>query len=144
MIKEKKELHGETAEACGKVLKRVSGAVACGVVDLKQKRLLAIRCLSRFSREEQEALIPAVIKLLRGSGLTRLEKAVWAGAAGMPKEEPGETQEIQMTFQGNTCFAKTVKEGQAAIFLVTKRTGNIGMAWVQLKSLVPAIASLIS
>lgn len=134
---------GQMNEACKKVLDSVGDAIACGVVDLERREVIVIAHIPHFSDKQQESTILAIMNLFRGTNAMQLAAQVHEqlGKSGIKEKD---FREIQIAFQNNFYFAKTIKTGKAAILLITKENTNIGMAWVQLKSVIPIIEPLIT
>jgi hypothetical protein len=47
--------------------------------------------------------------------------------------------EIQLSTTSTLHFAKTLAEGKVAVMLITNRSTNLAMAWVQLRSTLPTV-----
>jgi len=52
-------------------------------------------------------------------------------------------EELHITAAHNFHFAKVIKGGKAVIMLITKKTTNIGMGWVNVKQAVPELEPLV-
>lgn len=129
-------------DACKKVLDSVGSAYACGVVDLERKAVLEIVHVPQFSDAQQKMTTQAIMHLFRGTNARQLANQVHVQIGKASTQEKG-FREIQMAFQENFYFSTTIKAGRAALILVTPENTNIGMAWVQLKSVIPIIEPLI-
>ncbi len=129
-------------EACKKVLDSVADAIACGVLDLEHRNTLEVAHIPQFSNEQQEVTSQAIMNLFQGTNARQLAHQVHAQLGKQDTEEK-DFNEIQMAFQKHFYFSKAVKSGKAAVLLITKETTNIGMAWVQLKSIIPVVEPLI-
>ena len=130
-------------DACKKVLESVGNALVCGVFDLERKQVIEIVHVPEFSDVQQEMVTRAIMNLFRGINAKLLANRAHAQIGKPVMKEKG-FREIQMAFEENFYFSKTIKNGNAALILVTKENTNIGMAWVQLKSVIPIVEPLIS
>jgi hypothetical protein len=60
-----------------------------------------------------------------------------------PSAEADRTfHEIHLTSLDRFHFTKTMKGGNCAIVLVTKKSANIGMGWAHLKAIIPTVDPL--
>lgn len=132
----------KTERICKKVLHFVSGAIACGIVDLRKREVLEIHHLSEFSPEQNEATTSVFINLFCSPHQSQLAQTV-LNQRDKPSHPPSDTQEVQMSFDQASYFGKTIKNGNAAILLVTKRGSHTGTAWAQLRSVIPILEPLI-
>ncbi len=129
-------------DACKKVLDGVGDALVCGVFDLERKQAIEIVRVPEFSDVQQEMVTRAVMNLFRGINAKLLANRAHE-QVGKPVMKGKGFREIQMAFEENFYFSKTINNGNAALILVTKENTNIGMAWVQLKSVIPIVEPLI-
>lgn len=129
-------------DACNKVLNSVVNALACGVIDLERKIVVEMAHLPQFSAKQQEITTQSIMNLFRGQNAKKLSVMVHA-QLGKSTSKEKDFKEIQMATQKNFYFSKAIKSGNAALILVTKENTNIGMAWVQLKSIISIIEPLI-
>ncbi len=134
---------GSMADACKNVLNCFRGAVACGVIDLDQKKVLEVRILPQFSTKKAVAMTDVIINLFQGTCARQLAQILKTQASESNNDVREDFKEIQMTFKQHIYFAKPIKNGSVVIFLVTKKTINIGMAWVRLRSIIPVVGRLI-
>ncbi|MBN4054656.1 hypothetical protein JYT87_03005 [Nitrospira defluvii] len=132
----------KTEKICKKVLHFVSGAIACGIVDLRKKEVLEIHHLSEFSPEQNKATTSVFIELFCSPQQSQLAQIV-LDQHDKPSHHLSNTQEVQMSFDQASYFGTTIKNGTAAILLVTKRESHIGTAWAQLRSVIPILEPLI-
>ncbi len=133
----------EINKACKKVLNSVEDAVVCGVIDLNQSKLIAVSSAKAFSEDQKGVITKAMTNLFQGTGAIVLAQ-MSHNQLKISNEEEQPFQEIQMAFEDNFYFAKTIKNGKAAIVLVTKEKTNIGMAWVRLRSIISIVEPLVN
>jgi len=129
-------------DACKKVLESVVGGLACGVLDLEREIVIEMSHVPQFSAEQKKVTTLRIMNLFRGDSGKKLS-AMIRTQLGKSESNENDFKEIQMATQKNFYFSKTIKSGNAAILLITKEKANIGMAWVQLKSIIPIIEPLI-
>jgi hypothetical protein len=77
------------------------------------------------------------VSLLRGPVPARID-ALLGG-----KPDAAGSDELHLATGEQLTFGKVVKDGRAAVLLITARTTSIGMAWAQLKAQLPALEALI-
>ncbi|WP_394829679.1 response regulator [Pendulispora albinea] len=133
---------GKIDDACREVVRKVDGAVACGVVDLDTGMLLGIHNVSPYTQTLNEIVAAATMDLFRGPNVGRIEQLVRAHRK-IPENGAHYFQEIHMTSEHNYHFAKTIKQNRAVIMLVTKKNTNVGLGWAQLKESIPLVEPLV-
>jgi len=130
---------GKIDDACREVIEKLDGAIACGVVEVETGAVLGIHCATE-PVDALDGMVSATAELLKGPHIGRIEEI----AGGQQKEgDTGYFQEVHITSEHNCQFARTIKDGKAIVVLVTAKTTNIGMGWAHLKSIIPAIETLI-
>jgi hypothetical protein len=120
-------------EACREVVDSVDGALACGVVDLVTGMVLGIYPISESVSELNDVVATVGMEMFRSEENTRVERLVQSGR-GTAFDVPYYFDEVDIASSSRHHFAKTIKEGKAALLLVTEKTANIGMGWAQVKS----------
>ena len=133
---------GKIDDSVKKVVELTEGAVACGIVDLSTGMLLGIYNTAGYTQTLNEIVAAATMDLFRGSNLDKIQKAV-RSHRGIPEDGSHYFQEIHITSEHNFHLAKVIASGKAVIMLVTKKSTNIGMAWAQLKSVIPDVEPLV-
>jgi hypothetical protein len=128
---------GKIDEACKEVVNNVEGAVACAVVELETGRLLGVHAPERQQAFNQA--IAAVTKdLLRGPKTGRIEQLIRARLGGSVGRE-GPVHEVHIMSNDNYHCAKALKDGRAAVMLVTHRAANVGLGSAQMKAVLPKV-----
>ncbi len=127
---------------CKKVLHFVGGAIACGIVDLNKRTVMELHHLPEFSPKQIETTTAVFIELFSSPHRSQLARAV-LDQFDRPMENHSDVQELQISFDQTSYFGKTIKNGNAAIILVTKKSSHSGTAWAQLKSIIPVLDPLI-
>lgn len=128
--------------ACSKVVNSVDGGVACAVVDLDAGILLGLHHASGGSNELHEAIVTLAIDLFRGPNVGRIEQMVRAHR-GVPENGAHYFDEVQLSSKRNLHFVKALRGGRAVILLITEKTTNLGMGWLQLRSVIPSLEPLV-
>lgn len=130
-------------DACQNVVRRVNGAVACGVVDLDSGFVIGLHDSPGWGAEVHEALASAALELFRGARVTEFERSI----RQLRGEEHGPEHyfnEVQLTSRDNFHFAMVLRGGQAVLMLVTEKTTNVGMGWAQLRAAVTEVEELLA
>lgn len=127
-------------EACRDVVTSVDGGIACGVVDLESGLLLGGHVSGGYPQGLGDIVASAAMELFRGANVGRIERVVRSRRVAAEARAPG-LEEVHATSQDSFHFAKVIKGGRAAIVLVTRKTTNQGMVFVQMKLAVPKIES---
>lgn len=129
-------------EACKAVTEEIDGAAACGVIDLDTGMILGSFSSAEFSQELNELVAIATVELFRGPTITRIEQGV-RSHYGLQENGARYVQEFYVAAGQTSHFARTIREGQAVLLLITERSTNIGMGWAKLRSASPAIEQLV-
>ncbi len=135
-------LGNQIEEVCKKVLHGVGSAVACGVIDINKREMRHLSSSPLFQKEKKEVITERMIDFTGGEALKALLETA-CHQLKIQKKEEDYYKEVQIAFEHNFYFAKTIKEGRVILFLVTQDKTNIGMAWVRLRSIVPTLEFLI-
>lgn len=133
---------GPIDAACAKVVTSVDGAVACAVVDLDAGILLGLHPAGGASTELHDAVVTLAVDLFRGPNVGRIEQMVRAHR-GTPENGVHYFDEVQISSKHNLHFVKALRGGRAAILLITEKSTNLGMGWLQLKSVIPSLEPLV-
>jgi CheY-like chemotaxis protein len=128
--------------ACMKVVSSVEGGVACGVVDLDAGILLGLHTVAGSSRELHEAVVTVAVDLFRGPHVGRIEQMVRAHRS-VAENGAHYFDEVQISSKNNLHFVKALRGGRAVIMLITEKSTNLGMGWLQLKSVIPSVEPLV-
>mgnify|MGYP002777854777 CR=1 FL=1 len=133
---------GKIDDACKGVVDEISGALSCGVVDLRSGLLLGIFNRSQYTESLNEIVAAAAMDFFRGPNLSRIEQLV---RAHRRVREDGEHyfEEIHIASKHNFHFMKVIKHGRAVLVVVTDKGTNVGMGWVQLRTHVATIEPFV-
>lgn len=129
-------------DACENVVKSVSGAVACGIVDLRNGDLIGIHNAANYSPGHNAVVAAATMDLFRGSNVVRTEQLV-RQHRGVPEDGEHYMDEVFMSSKHLYHFAKVIADNDAVIMLVTRKTANLGLGWAQLKAAIPKVEPLV-
>ncbi len=130
--------HPDLDTACENVVSFVAGAMACALVDLETGGQLGYFEKAASGQAVAAALPRATLELFRGAAAVQLERMV-RELRGDTEEGDHYLSEVQVSTTSTLHFAKTLAAGQVAVMLVTNRSTNLAMAWVQLRSTLPVL-----
>lgn len=133
---------GEIEKTCKGVLDRVPGSIACGIIDLGGKKVVEVHHPFQFPPEQRDVTTSAMVRLFCGEHTVKLAETV-RNQLEIPKNDKADLQEIQIFFDQAFYLGKKIKNGGAAVLLVTKKDDNIGLAWEELKAMIPIVETLI-
>lgn len=140
-IEEEVEMAQTLDDACKHVVEKVTGSVACGIVDLSNGELIGIHNVAQYTDEHNAVVAAATMDLFRGRNMVRTEQLV-RKHRGVPEDGEHYMDEVFMTSKHLYHFAK-VLSGNAVIMLVTRKTANMGLGWAQLKAAIPMVEPLV-
>ncbi|MFQ5598005.1 MAG: hypothetical protein ACE5GK_08145 [Nitrospiria bacterium] len=129
--------------ACKQVLDHVAGSFACGIVDIEEKQMREVHQPFHFP-PEQKALVAHAVSTLFSSPYPSILAQTVREQLDISSTGPSEGKEIQISLKEALYFGKSIKNGKAAVLLVTNHEVDIVTAWTQLKSIIPTIEALIS
>ncbi len=124
------------------MLERVSETIACGVIDLEQGKAVEMSHTGKFYQEEQDVIVSVMIGLF--SDLKATEFSQMASIPCGATNEGVHQEEIAMSLGEKKYFGKRIHQGKGAVLLVAKKDVNIGMAWANLKSIIPTVEPLLA
>lgn len=125
-------------DACRDVVNNVDGAVACAVIDLSTGMLLGRHVSIPFPPNVADKIAAIAVDLFHGASVGRIEKTLGSRHPDARRTEHA-LDEIHATSRDGFHLAKSIKDGRAALILLTKRSANQGIGWAQMKSAVPRI-----
>jgi hypothetical protein len=112
------------------------------VVDLDAGILLGLHHSEGASQGLHEAVVTLAVDLFRGPNVGRIEQMVRAHR-GVPENGVHYFDEVQISSKHNLHFVKALRGGRAVILLITEKSTNLGMGWLQLKSVIPSLEPLV-
>lgn len=133
---------GNDLEAlCANVVKNVTGALACAVVDLNNGLLIAAHHnVQYFTQTYVEALGAAAVDMVRGRGITNVEELL---SSTRGEEVRHTLQEVQMTSKMTHHFMSIIPgKPDCMAVLVTDKKANIGQGWSALRVNMEKMAPL--
>ncbi len=126
---------------CQSVIEDVADSLACGVVDLNSGMILGVyHTVPYFTQVYLDAVAAAAVDMFRGKNVKRIEDLL-TKTRGKPAKDSFE--EIFISSPTVFHFMKTIKEKNAVVVLVTKKTTNQGMGWASLRRSITEIAAAI-
>lgn len=143
-VRPQREPHArsEMDSACKAIVENVDGGVACGVVDLRNGALLGMFSSAGGSAALNDIVAAACLDMFRGGNAVRAHRAI-RQHRNAPEDGANYFEEIHIRSTHNLHFMKAVKNGQAAITLVTARTTNVAIGWASLKAQIGTIEPLV-
>ncbi len=121
------------SQACSSLLPTVEGGRACGVIDLRARRWLALRhVLSELGRDERKVMATTCIELFCGAGLRQLDRTLSGRPFGCPEA-------LLLHSAHLSYFLKSLPQRALLVVLVVERTTNSGRAQLKLGELVRRI-----
>ncbi len=121
-----------TQEACRTVHESVDDCVAVGVVDLNTGMLMGVHhSVPHFTQAYLDAVAAAAVDMFRGKNVRRVEELI---SKQRGEEVKDSFEEIFISSPGVYHFMKTIREKEAVVVMVTKKTTNQGMGWSALRN----------
>ncbi|MEY2934851.1 MAG: hypothetical protein RL033_5600 [Pseudomonadota bacterium] len=127
----------ELDQACRRIVGFVTGALACAIVELDTGLLLGLSEVPRAEHTGQ-LLARATHGLFRGPTASATDELV-PGLTGLGIESGPCVDEVQLSTAATLHFCRRLAGGKQAIVLITNRSTNLAMGWLQLKSTLPAL-----
>lgn len=126
---------------CADVVKNVTGALACAVVDLNNGLLIAAHHnVQYFTQTYVEALGAAAVDMVRGRGITNVEELL---SSTRGEEVRHTLKEVQMTSSHTHHFMSIIpNKPDCMAVLVTDKKANIGQGWSALRVNMEKMAPL--
>jgi CheY-like chemotaxis protein len=131
----------ELDQACKGITAFVTGALACAIVDLDSGLLLG---MSEVARAESigALLARSTHGLFRGPAASALDDLV-TGLTVPGGDAAQGVDEVQVSTAATLHFCRKLAGGKQAIALITNRSTNLAMVWLQLRSTLPALEQLL-
>ena len=132
---------GNLNQVCQTVVDEVPDALACGIVDLNTGMIMGIHHnVPYFTQAYIDAVAAASVDMFRGKNVRRIEDLL-SKQRGRPAKDAFE--EIFISSPNVFHFMKVIKEKNACVVLVTKKTTNQGMGWASLRNAIPEITAAL-
>lgn len=123
----------QLGELCRDVVENVEGAVACGVVELVGRELVAGHAPDAEEAGLTREAADAIAALLRGPWIETIgEAALDGGEVADEGEERG--LEVHVATPHASHFARTVPGSGTALVLRAGKGVNVGMAWARVRA----------
>jgi hypothetical protein len=121
-----------TQEVCKNVLENVDDCIAVGVVDLNTGMLMGVHhSVPHFTQAYLDAVAAAAVDMFRGKNVRRVEELI-SKQRGEPVKDSFEEMFISSVKVYH--FMKILREKEAVVVMVTKKTTNQGMGWAALRN----------
>jgi CheY-like chemotaxis protein len=127
--------------ACTKLTEMTGGSIACALVELEGGSLMAVSYAAR-NEALGHAMASTAHNLFRGPVSSAIDEAIQAQAQGSV-EAASRVEEVLLCTGSALQFFRRLAAGKCAVVLVTNRSVNLAMTWLQLKSSLPALDALI-
>lgn len=110
---------------CQDVMENTAESVACGVVDLNTGMMLgAHHNMPYFTQAYLDAVAAAAVDMFRGKNVRRIEDLLTKTRGKSAKDS---FEEVQITTPNTYHFMKVIKDKNAVVVLITRRTASLGM-----------------
>lgn len=120
-----------TQEVCKGVVENVSDCVAVGVVDLNTGMLMGVHhTVAHFTQAYLDAVAAAAVDMFRGKNVRRVEEMLSKQRGSEIKDS---FEEIFISSLHVYHFMKLIREKEAVVVMVTRKTTNQGMGWAALR-----------
>jgi hypothetical protein len=128
-------------EICTEVVRNVSTALGCAVVDLSSGLLIGVsHKVPYFTASYLDAAAAAAVDMVRGRTVSTVEQMI-SNIRG--KEDSMMIEEIQITTKNTYHFLAVVPEKpNSMVVLVNNRKANLGMGWSAVRLAMPKLAPL--
>jgi Mg2+ and Co2+ transporter CorA len=121
-----------TQEVCKSVVEDVQDCLAVGVVDLNTGMLMGVHhTVAYFTQAYLDAVAAAAVDMFRGKNVRRIEELL-SKQRGTEVRDTFEELFISSTHVFH--FMRLLREKQAVVVMVTRKTTNQGMGWASLRA----------
>ena len=126
-----------TQEVCKGVVEDVADCIAVGVVDLNTGMLMGVHhTVPHFTQAYLDAVAAAAVDMFRGKNVRRVEEML-SKQRGTPVKDAFE--EIFISSSHVFHFMKLIREKEAVVVMVTRKTTNQGMGWSAMRAALDEI-----
>jgi hypothetical protein len=120
-----------TQDICRGVVENVQDCLAVGVVDLNTGMLMGVHhTVSYFTQAYLDAVAAAAVDMFRGKNVRRVEELL-SKVRGVEIKDSFEELFISSTNVYH--FMRLIREKEAVVVMVTRKTTNQGMGWAALR-----------
>ena len=121
-----------TQEICASVVEDVSDCLACGVVDLNTGMIMGVHhTVPYFTQGYLDAVAAAAVDMFRGKNVRRIEEMLSKQRGTEIKDS---FDEIFISSLHVFHFMTLIREKEAVVVMVTRKTTNQGMGWASLRA----------
>lgn len=120
-----------TQEVCEALVEDVQDCLAVGVVDLNTGMLMGVHhSVPYFTQTYLDAVAAAAVDMFRGKNVQRVEELI-SKHRGVETKDTFE--EIFIRSTGVFHFMTLLRDKEAVVVMVTRKTTNQGMGWASLR-----------
>ncbi len=120
-----------TQAICASVVEDVSDCLACGVVDLNTGMIMGVHhTVPHFTQSYLDSVAAAAVDMFRGKNVLRVEQMLSKQRGSEVKDS---FEEIFISSVQTFHFMKLIREKEAVLVMVTRKTTNQGMGWSALR-----------
>ena len=117
----------ELDACCSDIVRQVSGALSCDVIELLTGEVLGSHGSGDPSASAPPLLAGPLVQLFRGT-------AEPARGVSEDREPQSQFEEFQLASKERLHFAKTLADRRAIVVLTARRAANIALGWAQLRA----------
>lgn len=130
-----------TNSVCKSIVDKVDDCLAVGVVDLNTGMLMGVHhTVPYFTQAYLDAVAAAAVEMFRGKNVRRVEELI-SQQRGEPVKDAFE--DIFISSVKVFHFMTTIRDKEAVIVMVTKKTVNQGMGWAALRNNLAALKATL-
>jgi hypothetical protein len=130
-----------TNSVCKSIVEKVDDCLAVGVVDLNTGMLMGVHhTVPYFTQAYLDAVAAAAVEMFRGKNVRRVEELI-SQHRGEPVKDSFE--EIFISSTKVFHFMTTIRDKEAVVVMVTKKTVNQGMGWAALRNNLAALKATL-
>lgn len=120
-----------TQEICKGVVENVQDCLAVGVVDLNTGMLMGVHhTVPYFTQAYLDAVAAAAVDMFRGKNVRRVEELL---SKVRGQEIKDSFEELFISSTNVYHFMKLIRDKEAVVVMVTRKTTNQGMGWASLR-----------
>ena len=128
-------------DVCRGIVEGLPGALACSVVDSGSGMLIGVHhTVPHFTPEYLDAIAAAAVEMFCGRTVRRVEELL-SSLRGSPVKDSFE--ELFISSPAVFHFMKLIREKQAIVVLVTRKSVSQGMGLAALRNTIPHFLTLL-
>ena len=116
---------------CKELQRSLDGCLAVAIVDLQSRLLIGVHYTGdHFSQAYLDMVAAAAVDMFRGDTVRHVEELL---SQRLGRQINNSFEEIFVASQHTYHFMAALKEQQAAVVMVTRKTANQGLGWAALR-----------